>query len=174
VNEKKQIEQSTAEGFLGLFNARFGTDFKILNLGDAPDVRCQDSRGKELNVEITLTEDLPRDIQAALGRSNHRSIEALRERNKKVAEGNAEPRFSSLSENVLDRVVERIEAKLLNCYGANSSLVVCDISGVDWDWDIVIQELLEKLDLKRNPFDKGIWIVNRYKTKLYAVIEGGV
>ena len=174
MNEKQQIEQSTAEGFLGIFNARFGTDFKIVNLGDAPDVRCQDSRGNELNLEITLTEDLPRDIQAALGRSNHRSIEVLRKHNKKVAEGKAEPRFSSLSENVLDRVLERIKGKVLNRYGANSALVVCDISGVDWDWDLAIQELVEKLDLKRNPFDKGIWIVNRSKTKLYAVIEGNV
>ena len=172
MSEKKEIEQSTAEGFLKLFNARFGSDFKIVNLGDAPDVRCQDSRGNELNIEITLTEDRPRDIQASLGRSSHRGVEALREQNKKVSEGKAEPRLSMVSGNVLDQALERIKKKLQNSYGPNTALVVRDTSGVDWDWDLVIGELEKKLELKRNPFDKGIWVLNRFKTKLYPVIGG--
>jgi len=174
VSEKKQIEQSTAEGFLKLFNARFGSDLKIVNLGDAPDVRCQDSRGDELNLEITLTEDHPRDIKAVLGRSSHLGVEARREHNKKVAEGKAEPRFSLLLDNVLDQALERIKRKLLNSYGPNTALVVRDVSGVDWEWDLAIDEVVEKLELKRNPFDKGIWVINWSMTKLYPVIGGDV
>lgn len=83
MDEKKAIEKATAEGFLKLFNGHFRTDFAIVELGDAPDVRCRDSRSNELNLEITLTEDRARDIQAALGRSNHKSIEALMLHNEK-------------------------------------------------------------------------------------------
>lgn len=174
MDEKKKIEHETARGFLKLYNARFGTDFEIVELQDAPDVKCRDSKGNQLNLEITLTQDRPRDIQALLGRSSHRGVEALRARNKTVAEGKEEAQFSSLSDNVLDQVVKRINEKLSKRYGPNTALVVRDTSGVDWDWDDAIGEVANKLDLKRTQFDKGIWIVNVSKTKLYRVIEGQV
>jgi hypothetical protein len=169
VNEKQKIEQATAEGYLKLFNHHFGTDFGIVELGDAPDVRCQGSKGQELNLEISLTEDRPRDIQAALGRSNHRSAEALAEHNKRVAEGKEKPQFSSLSGNAVDQVIRRINEKLLKSYGPNTPLVVRDTSGADWDWDLVIEELRQNMNLQRNPFDRGIWILNFAKTKLYQI-----
>lgn len=169
MNEKKRIEQGTAEGFLKLFNGNAGTDFKIVELGDAPDVKCQDSNGNQLNLEITLTEDRPGDIQAILGRSDHLSVEALKQHNKRVAEGREKPRFSSLSGNVLDQVVERIKGKLLMSYGPSSALVVRDTSGVDWEWECVIGEIANRLQNERNPFDRGIWILNIDKTKLYQV-----
>lgn len=170
MNEKQRIERATAEGFLLIFNRHFGTDYRIVELGDAPDVRCQSSKGDELNLEITMTEDRPRDIQASLGRSNHRSVEALAEHNKRVAEGKEKPQFSSLSGNVLTQAADRINEKLIKSYGQNTALVVRDTSGVDWDWDFVMEELKEKTKSERNPFDKGVWILNRAKTKLYQVI----
>lgn len=169
MNEKQKIEQASAEGFLVLFNQRFGTDYQIVELGDAPDVCCQDSKGAELNLEITLTEDRPRDIQSSLGRSSHRSIEALVEHNIRVSEGKEKPQSSCLSGKVLTQMAGRINEKLVNSYGRNTALVVRDTSGVDWDWDFVIEELKEMTKSKRGQFDKGIWILNHTKTKLYQV-----
>jgi hypothetical protein len=172
VDEKKAIEKATAEGFLKLFNEHFRTDFAIVNHFDAPDVRCRDSRSNELNLEITLTEDQALDIQAILGRSNHKSIEALKLHNERIAQGKERPHFSALLGNVLDHAAKRINEKLLKSYGSNVALVVRDSSLLDWEWDSVIDDLKAKLNLARNPFDKGIWILNMSKTKLYQVIEG--
>ena len=169
MNEKQKIEQASAEGFLELFNQRFGTDYQIIELGDAPDVRCKDSKGAELNLEVTLTEDRPRDIQVTLGRSNHRSIEALAEHNLKVSKGKEKPQSSCLSGKVLTQMAGRIIKKLENSYGQNTALIVRDTSGVDWDWDVVIEELKEMTKSGNDRFDKGIWIMNRMKTKLYQV-----
>ncbi len=69
VNEKRMIEADTAEGFLRLYNLEKGSAFRVVRYGDSPDVECADSGGRKLNLEITLTEDRPRDIQALLGRS---------------------------------------------------------------------------------------------------------
>jgi hypothetical protein len=55
-------------------------------------------------------------------------------------------------------------------YGASTALVVRDTSGVEWNWGLVVNELKMKLDLAQNPFDKGIWILNRSKTKLYQIV----
>jgi len=170
LNEKQKIERASAEGFLRLYNTHFNTDFHIEALGDAPDVRCQDPKGEELNLEITLTEDRPRDIQAALGRSNHKSPEVAAEHNKRVAAGEEKLEFSSMSGNVLDQVADRIKAKQLKSYGANTALVIRDTSGADWDWEYVIEDLKQKIGCAQNPFDKGIWILNLEKTKLYQVL----
>ena len=170
MSEKEKIEEATAEGFLNLFNGHFNTTFTIYEIGDAPDIKCQDKKGNQLNLEITLTEDRPRDIQASLGRSNHKSIKALEEHNRKVAAGLEKPQFSSLSDNVLEQAASRINVKLLKRYGPNTALVVRDTSGVDWEWDVNVEELKNKLELESNPFDKGIWILNLAKTKLYQVI----
>lgn len=170
MNEKQRIEQTTAEGFLLLLNRHLGTDYRIVELGDAPDVRCQSSKGEALNLEITLTEDRPRDIQAALGRSNHKSVQALAEHNKRVAEGKEKPQFNALPGNVLAQIAARIKAKLEKSYGPNTALLIRDTSGVDWDWDFVIEELKEGIKSERNPFDKGIWILSLAKTKLYQVL----
>lgn len=170
MNEKKKIEKATAEGFLHEYNSRFGTDFAVYELSEAPDVKCRDSNREKLNLEITLTEDRSLDIKAALGRSNHRNIEVLREQNKRVAEGKERPRFSSLSGNVLEQIVGRINKKLIKNYGSNTALVVRDTSGVDWDWNTVVEDLRNRLNLENNPFDKGIWILNCARTKLYKVV----
>ena len=122
MNEGKQIEQATAEGFLRLFNLRFGEDYEVVEPSDVPDVRCRDSKGRGLNLEITLTEDRARDIQAALGRSDHRNLENL----------NLAP-VSSLRRNVLEQAVKRINKKFCRQYGSSAALVVRDASGIDWN-----------------------------------------
>ena len=170
MNEKQAIEKGTAEGFLVLYNQLFGTDFKVVEMADAPDVRCADSQGTTLNLEITTTEDGPGDIKALLRRSNSRSLEALRAHNERVARGEEQPQFSNLSDEVSNALVERLESKLNNDYGPNAALVVRDSSGVDWDWDLIIPVVRSRLGLTRNPFSHGIWVLSRMKDRLFQII----
>ncbi len=170
MNEKTQIEHGTADGFLNLYNPHHGTDYIIVEVSDASDIRCRDSGGRELNLEITTTEDNARDIQALLGRSDHLSIEALDRHNERVAAGLEKPRYNSLSNNVSDNLIDRIQSKLNKDYGNNVALVVRDTSGCDWEWDAVEDEIRGRLDLSRNPFEKGIWVLSRVKDKLYRIV----
>ena len=169
MSEKQAIEKATAEGFLVLYNQLQGTDFQIVEMSDAPDVRCVDSLGKTLNLEITTTEDRPGDIKAVLGRSNGRSLEALRAHVERVARGEEQPQFSSLSDEVSDQLVERLQSKMMNDYGSNAALVVRDTSGVDWDWDDVIPAIRSRLELTKNPFSQGIWVLSRVKDRLFQI-----
>ena len=170
MNEKELIEKATAEGFLQLYNRHFCTKFDIAQLADAPDVRCRDTEGNELNIEVTLTQDSDRDIQALLGRSEHKSIKSLEEHNQRVAVGKELPMFSSLSGNVCENIAAKINEKLLMRYGPNTALVVRDSSGCDWEWSEVTEELKGKLKLDSNPFDEGVWILNFSKSKLYLIV----
>jgi hypothetical protein len=170
MKEKERIEKAAAEGFLQLYNGHNNTTFDIVELSDAPDVRCQDSNGNKLNLEITLTQDRDKDIQALLGRSDHKSIQALDEHNKRVAEGKEKPIFSSFSGNVCENAAAKINEKLLKRYGSNTALVVRDSSGCDWEWDEITDELKGKLKLDKNPFDKGIWVLNFSRSKLYQIV----
>lgn len=169
MNEKQRIEQATAIGFLGVYNRSEGADFKIIELRDAPDIVCSDSKGNKMNLEITLTEDRYGDIQDSLGRSDQRSVENLSAHLAEVKSGKADLRFGSLG-NALSKAATQIGKKLLNRYGANTALVVRDTSGVDWDWDCAVDELCNRLNILKNPFDKGIWIINNTKTKIYRII----
>jgi hypothetical protein len=81
LNEKEAIEKATADAFIELYNREMGTSFSITEYSDAPDIRCRALKGNKFNFEITLTEDRKKDIAAALGRSDHRSIGALRKLN---------------------------------------------------------------------------------------------
>lgn len=72
--------------------------------------------------EITLTEDRPNDIKAALGRSDHRSPEIFHKEH---------PRASSLQGNVVCMITSRISAKLKKDYGPNTALVIRDSSPGD-------------------------------------------
>lgn len=170
MNEKQKLEKGTAEGFLTLYNAQFGTDFRLVELADAPDARCADSKGQPLNLEITMIEDRPLDIKFLLGRSNSRSVEALEAHLEKVRQGEEQPMFGSLSDEVSENLVMRVEAKLQNSYGSDVALVVRVMSGADWDWDLVASDLRERLDLSRNPFDRGIWIISWAKNRLFRIV----
>jgi len=172
LNEKEVIEKAIADAFIKLYNSEMGTSFSIVEYSDAPDIRCQDSKGNKFNFEITLTEDRPKDIQANLGRSDHRSLEALKEHLADVKAGKANPldKTSCLQGNVTEMIVSRIQPKLKKDYGANVALVIRDASPVGWDWDMVIDQIKSHLRLERNPFDKGIWIITYRKDKLYKIL----
>jgi len=172
LNEKEAIEKATADAFIGLYNSEMGSSFSIIEYSDAPDIRCKDPEGKQLNFEITLTEDMPKDIQANLGRSDHRSLDSLKKHLAEVKAGKANPlqRVSSLQGNVTEMIVSRIQLKLKKDYGSNVALVIRDASPLGWDWDMVADKIKAQLNLERNPFDKGIWIITYQKDKIYRVL----
>ena len=55
-------------------------------------------------------------------------------------------------------------------YGNPNALVIRDSSGCDWDWEDVKPHVQEYFKEKQNPFDLGIWIVNRMKTRLHRIL----
>lgn len=171
-DEKKAIEKATADAFIKLYNSEMGTSFSIVEYSDSPDIRCKEPEGNTFNFEITLTEDWPKDIQAALGRSDHRSIEALRQHLADVRAGKASPleRVSCLQGNVVEMIVCRIKPKLEKDYGHNVALVIRDSSPLDWDWDLVVDHIKNRLNLLGNPFDKGIWIISYSKDKIFRLL----
>jgi hypothetical protein len=172
MSEKELIERGTAETFLHLYNCEHRTTYRLLECGDAPDVRCIDDDGAPLNLEITLTEDRAGDIQALLGRSDSRSLGALKAHLELVKRGIADPldRFSALGDNVSEMIVHRIRAKMLKRYGSSTALVVRDTSGVDWDWELVASELKSKLAGERNPFDRGVWVLSARATAIQRLM----
>jgi hypothetical protein len=171
LNEKKDIERATA-GFIRVYNEKMRTTYRIIEDSDSPDIHCVDSDGNKLNLEITMTEDWPGDIKALLGRSDHRSIEALKAHRANVEAGKASSLelVSCLQGNLIAMLVSRIQAKLNNDYGKNVALVVRDTCPADPDWDLVVEDIKAQLDLSRNPFDKGIWILSYAKDRLFRVV----
>jgi hypothetical protein len=67
-------------------------------------------------------------------------------------------------------IVSRIQSKLSKDYGSNAALVVRDSSPLDWDWNLVTDQIKNMLNLKRNPFDKGIWIISYSKDKIFRIL----
>lgn len=169
MNEKQAIERYTADGFLEIYNSRHGESYRIISHEDAPDIRCRNDVGETLNLEITLTEDGPKGIAAALGRSSHRDFPSHLSDSGASTHSLKLPPASSLSGDVSAVLVSRICAKLDRDYGPRVALVVRDTSPVDWDWECVLDDVRCRLALSRSPFDMGIWLLNFRKTNLYEI-----
>jgi len=172
MNEKQTIEAETAEAFLHLYNTEKGSSFRIVRYGDSPDIECEDGNRRKLNLEITLTEDRQRDIQALVGRSDDRNLDALRKHVKDVRAGRADPleRVSSLDGNVACSLTVRLRSKFKKRYGGHTALVIRDSSGLDWDWEIELPKFRAKFALEMHPFDEGVWIVNLSKDRLFRLL----
>lgn len=174
MKEKGKIEKFVAEEFLKHYNRDYLETFEIVESSDAPDIKCQNSNGSKLNLEITLTEDRPNDIAAMLGRSPHKNLEVItknRENKTLLWE-----QVSSLSDTVLPILIQRVKVKLLKDYGSNVALVIKDTSGCNWDWNFVldkikkqISDFLTKNNSDKTPFDKGIWILSGDGDKTYKI-----
>jgi len=171
MSEKTNIEWATGEAFICLYNAEFETTY-LAQPSEAPDIRCVDEKGNQLNIEVTMTEDRPGDIKALLGRSEDRTLEELKIHLAEVKEGKANlfERISSLSGNVTEMVVKRIEKKLSKRYGPNTALVVRDTSGVNWDWALAVDAIKDRIKSAHNPFDMGIWILSFAKDRIFRVV----
>jgi hypothetical protein len=172
MNEKEAIERATAEAFLEHYNNTHGTSFQVTEHGDAPDIIARDELGNRLQLEIVMTEDRVGDIKATLGRSDVRSIESLKRHVELVRQGKTEvmQRASSLGSNVTESLKERLQAKMAKRHGPNTALVIRDTSGVDWDWDLMVGDLKTSFGDQLNLFDRGIWLLNRSKDRLFQLL----
>jgi len=171
-DEKKAIEKATAEAFLKLYNQNMNTSYRIVEHSDSPDIRCEDTQGNKMNLEIVLTEGQPGDIAARLGRANHRSLEALKTHLAELDAGKASvfDRVSVLPGNLSAMVINRIQEKLKKDYGPNTALVVRDTCPAEPDWDFVVDEIRLHIDLSHNPYDKGIWIISNAKDRIFSIL----
>ncbi len=79
-------------------------------------------------------------------------------------------RISCLQGDVCDMIIGRIEPKLKKDYGPNAALVIRDTSRLDWDWALVADQIKRNLCIKRNPFDRGIWIISNSKDKIFRLV----
>lgn len=168
-SEKQKIELASAEGFVAHYNTKYGTSYQIYKVageGETPDVLARDVQGNELGMEVTLTEDRAKDIASNLGRSEHKSGTALAAHLQLVKQGKEELRFSTLTGNVMDILLQRIKAKLKMRYGINTALIVRDTSAVPWSWDDVAHLVQSNLAGLTVPFDRGIWLVSRDKESI--------
>ena len=168
--EKQLIERYTASTFLRLYNQKQGFSYEIIQHSDAPDFLCRDKEGSHLKLEVTMTEDRSGDIPSLLGRSDARSPEALKHHLKAVDRGE-ESIFASVSssDSICRMAASRIQPKLSKDYGPDTALVVRDTSPLEWDWSHEIECLTSLLDLSRNPYDRGIWIVQCSSERIFRV-----
>jgi hypothetical protein len=159
MKEKEEIEKATVDAFVQLHNEMHGTSYSVREYGDQdgkrPDAVCVTADGDHFNVEVTITEDRPGDIRWALGRADQRPYQG--------APG------SCLQGNVLAQLAVRLDKKSIMRYGCQTALVIRDSSGVDWDWEDIRPQAEEYLRQRGNPFQFGIWIVNRAKTRLHRI-----
>lgn len=171
-SEKELIEKTTADAFIALYNLAFGTTYKIVEYSDAPDIRCRNAIGEELNLEITLTEDRPGDIPAILGRSQHKSHDSQRAHLEKVKAGKASifEQVSSLSGNASETLAQRILAKSNKDYGANVALVIRDSSPAGWDWEHITSNMKSCLGNTRLPFQRGVWLITYTKDRIIQIV----
>ena len=114
---------------------------------------------------ITLTENRSGDIAALLGRSDNRSIDALKRHFEAVRTGKERVQITSLPDNALPVLLQRIDKKLVKRYGRNTALVVRDTFNL-WDWEQVLPSIRQHLNGKTIPFDLGIWLLAGNKISL--------
>lgn len=171
LSEKQRIEHSTAEGFLDLFNAQTGSQYQVVHIAgpnEVPDVVAKDAAGNFLNIEVSMTEDHDGDVAALLGRSEHKSVEALKTHIEAVKSGAASISVNSLQDNAVEKLAERIDKKLCKDYGKNVALVIRETS-IPWDWESVVPMIQTWLHGKRVPFDRGIWLLSRDRSRLTPI-----
>jgi len=150
-SEKIRIEEATAKLFLNLYNARFSTNFVVDYLGDTPDVVCIDrANNNVLNLEISLIEDLPGDVKYVLGRGS------------KPTSPTTGTTAVSFTDDVVEQLRKSLEKKLLSSYGANTALVLRQVSPL-WEpreWSTVADEFKVKVFAgSENNFGAGVWII---------------
>ena len=141
LSEKRLIEASTAEIFLELYNERYDQKYELVELLDSPDVRCVDSRtGDELDLEISLVEDLPGDARYMLDRGP-------------MPAGPWGTGARGFSQNAPPMMIDRLREKCLKRYGPATALVIQQLSPL-WesvDWDQIHEGTLPGATVKPKP-----------------------
>ena len=151
LSEKQRIEKATAELFLKIYNAKFGTGYQIQELSDTPDVICIDKNSDEvLKLEISLLEDLPGDVPYQLGR------------NRKPISPTTRTTAVSFWDDTVKQLQKSLENKLLARYDSNTALVLRQVS-ILWepeDWEVVAHRFRNGVLVgKENNYGKGVWII---------------
>jgi len=128
-----------------------GTMFEIIELRDAPDVYCKDHQsGVELNLEVSLLEDLPGYIKYIKGKGQ------------KPISPTTRSSAISFFDDSLKQLKSRVKKKLLSTYGKNTALVIKHVNIV-WektDWQMVADEVRHNLlEGKENHYGAGVWIL---------------
>jgi hypothetical protein len=148
LNEKQAIEKATAEKFLSIYNEHFKSNFRIEKLFDSPDVICRDlNTGETLALEITLLEDIPGDIGWALGRLD-------------LPQPTSGLPARSFDLDTLTHLIKSIMKKQNKDYGSNVALVIGQVSGVPWDFEVELDKIRSMSKIEKNPYDRGIWILS--------------
>jgi hypothetical protein len=55
-------------------------------------------------------------------------------------------------------------------YGCNTALIIRHASGIDWDWDMDVENIKNMLASSYNPYDKGIWINSNNKDRIFTIL----
>lgn len=144
MSEKIDIERSTADAFLGAYNARTGKQFTIIEHSDSPDFRCRDNNtGELLDLEITLLEDVHGDARYRLSRGPRQGVRCL-------------------NQDTLSRFKERITDKCDKDYGPHAALVLRQVVTL-WttsDWEMYLDDFQALIPPEcRKTFTKGIWVL---------------
>lgn len=166
--ETQAIERATAERFLALYNESLGVDYSVVRVagpGESPDVECVNSEGSVLWLEVTMTEDNRGDIPALLGRSNLKSVDALRDLLQRVKLGTAKMPVNIIDENVKAVLIQRLQRKFQKRYGTNVALVVRETS-IPWDWELILPDVRTAFRCNSIPFDRGVWLLSSGKDRL--------
>ncbi len=150
LTEKERSELATANSFLQLYNALKGTRYESEEVPDTPDVRCRDRESQEvLDLEITLLEDRPDDIAYVLGRVE-------------IADELSIARVIDFRKDVIPRLIERLEDKLLSDYGDRTALLIRQVGPIwtasDWHREApaVVSQVLAG---REEHYGMGVWIL---------------
>lgn len=150
-SEKQKIELATAKKFLQLYNKDYGTAFEVIKSGDAPDVLCRDpDTRKELELEITLLEDLPGEIKHMLGRGRQPTSPTT---------GTG---VRSFYDDVAPQLERALENKLLSTYGPRTALVIRQVAPI-WgppEWRTIVEQVRKDVFRGReHNFGAGMWLI---------------
>ncbi len=150
LSEKKRIEIATATSFLQIYNLRNGTNYEPVEIQDTPDVRCQDRSSQEiLELEITLLEDRPDDVAYVLGRVEVKDELSI-------------ARVIDFKRDVIPRLIERLEDKLLSAYGERTALLIRQVGPI-WtvsDWQREAPAVASQVLAGREKhYGMGVWIL---------------
>lgn len=120
-------------------------------LSDTPDVECRDpATARNLFLEITLIEDVPRDVRYALGRGNQPISPSTR------------MALRSFFNDSVPELVQSLEKKLLSDYGSDTALVMRQVSPL-WgpnEWAIAADQFREEVFRGReHNYGAGVWII---------------
>jgi hypothetical protein len=176
MTEKDLIETSTAEHFLDLYNKQDKSNYIIKEHSDAPDFICLDlQKNKTLNIEVTMTQDKDKDIQALLGRSKHRNIDSIKDKIEKMKKGKLHYSEAVISfhHDTHTMLYTSIKKKIEKDYGSSVMLVIRDTSPLNWDYEPYIDEIQKTIDERFSThdkvFDKGIWLIESTLDKIHKL-----